>query len=294
MGTSRGDYNRPRKTSTVKGVFDMPYHFEMVSDGERVGCFHRAMEHTCKDKVVLEVGMGTGVLTWAALSGATKVYGVECDENVSFYAEQNLMKDPWRTRLELYPTDDIFDLLRDPECPIPWGDIDVVVAELMSTAMVHENQVPVMKALGEVLRPDCIRIPRSVVSLVEGVNADFLYGGVQIDSYFYEFTGIRKPRLLTESRAFDRVDFSAVDRDICETTIRLPALADSTVNALRFTSIVDLCPGVTFYSTDSLMPPVVLPLDEPVQVQRGGHIDVSLRFRYSTDWKVVTAFAEPA
>jgi len=127
-------------------------------------------------------------------------------------------------------------------------------------------------------------MPRRVVSLIEGVDAALAFEGVHVPSYFYEFTGIRRPRLLTESRVFDDVRFAENDRSAYAGVTRLPVLADSTVNALRFTSIVDLCPGVTFFSTDSLMPPVVVPLERPVEVAEGDTLDVTIEFEYGTDW----------
>ena len=39
---------------TGKGEFQLAYHYEMVSDAERVGQFKKAINRVCKGKVALE------------------------------------------------------------------------------------------------------------------------------------------------------------------------------------------------------------------------------------------------
>ena len=57
-------------------------HIGMLQDHERMAAYHDAIKLNAarhfKDKVVLDVGAGTGVLSiWAAKAGARKVYAVE-------------------------------------------------------------------------------------------------------------------------------------------------------------------------------------------------------------------------
>lgn len=293
VGTSRGEHNKPKDDGAVRGRFDITYHYEMASDVERVGRFREAIRRTCKDKTVLEVGYGTGVLTRAALPIARHVYAVELDRLVHRYARENLLSGPDADKVTLI-AGDIYELVGDKSEAIPWGEIDVVVAELLSTGMVNENQVPVMQLLEDVLRPDCLRIPQRVVSLVEGVEADFAANEVEVRSYYYEFTGIRRARTATESRCFDDVDFQRALTMHCDVSVEVPVLVPSTINAARFSSIVSLVPGVNFFSTDSLMPTVICPLDEAVEADAGDTLVLRIRFRYNTDWPSITLTGEIA
>jgi predicted RNA methylase len=66
-------------------------HREMLQDKTRTGSYHKAiMEHAeeCfKDKVVLDVGCGTGILSFfAAKAGAKRVYAVDASDIVGVAA----------------------------------------------------------------------------------------------------------------------------------------------------------------------------------------------------------------
>ena len=73
--------------------FDSYAHFgiheEMLKDEVRTLTYHNSMfhnQHLFKDKVVLDVGLGTGILCmFAAKAGARKVIGIECS-SISDYA----------------------------------------------------------------------------------------------------------------------------------------------------------------------------------------------------------------
>ena len=73
--------------------FDSYAHFgiheEMLKDEVRTLTYHNSMfhnQHLFKDKVVLDVGLGTGILCmFAAKAGACKVIGIECS-SISDYA----------------------------------------------------------------------------------------------------------------------------------------------------------------------------------------------------------------
>ena len=50
----------------------------MLNDSVRMESYAKAIIETCKDKVVLDLGCGTGVLSTLAIkAGAAKVYAVD-------------------------------------------------------------------------------------------------------------------------------------------------------------------------------------------------------------------------
>uniref|UniRef100_A0A8C7XD20 Protein arginine methyltransferase 8 n=1 Tax=Oryzias sinensis TaxID=183150 RepID=A0A8C7XD20_9TELE len=75
--------------------FDSYAHFgiheEMLKDEVRTLTYRNSMyhnKHVFKDKIVLDVGSGTGILSmFAAKAGAKHVYGIECS-SISEYSEK--------------------------------------------------------------------------------------------------------------------------------------------------------------------------------------------------------------
>merc|ERR1711887_186800 len=104
MVTTAGGDNVPLAEKDVKDLkheemtskdyyFDSYAHFgiheEMLKDEVRTLTYRNSMfhnKHLFKDKVVLDVGSGTGILCmFAAKAGAKKVIGIECS-SISDYA----------------------------------------------------------------------------------------------------------------------------------------------------------------------------------------------------------------
>lgn len=82
---------------------DISTHKLMLQDRHRTMTYKKAIEAVCEDKVVLDVGAGTGILSlFAAKAGARKVYAVEASDmyvwvlicnSFSSFASASLMAD---------------------------------------------------------------------------------------------------------------------------------------------------------------------------------------------------------
>uniref|UniRef100_A0AAZ3RH70 Protein arginine N-methyltransferase domain-containing protein n=3 Tax=Oncorhynchus TaxID=8016 RepID=A0AAZ3RH70_ONCTS len=85
----------PEEMTSQDYYFDSYAHFgiheEMLKDEVRTLTYRNAMyhnKHMFKDKIVLDVGSGTGILSmFAANAGARHVYGIECS-SISEYSEK--------------------------------------------------------------------------------------------------------------------------------------------------------------------------------------------------------------
>jgi predicted RNA methylase len=61
----------------------------MCSDKRRLEAYQAAINNACSNKVVIDVGAGTGVLSFfAAEAGATKVYAIEKAEVYSKFKRE--------------------------------------------------------------------------------------------------------------------------------------------------------------------------------------------------------------
>ncbi|HII15001.1 MAG TPA: methyltransferase domain-containing protein [Nanoarchaeota archaeon] len=268
-------YNKP-DYETGKGEFQLAYHYEMVSDAERVGQFKKAINRVCKGKVVLEIGHGTGLMSiLAAKAGAKKVYAVEIDPKVYALAKSNIERGGYKN---------IILVNKDIRKFAPPEKIDVVIAELLSTCLVNEPEVSVMNLIQKHLAPNAALLPHMVVNIVDGANTDYVFEGIEVRTPYFEFAGIKKARIITESKCFKTVEFNKENPLEVDEIVTLKAMAKAKINCLRFTSLVNIHDDINFYSTDSLMPPVVVPLKNEIMVEQGQEIKIRIRYRYNTDW----------
>lgn len=123
--------------------FDSYAHFgiheEMLKDEIRTLTYRDSMyhnRHLFKDKVVLDVGCGTGILCmFAAKAGARKVIGVECS-NIVQHAEQIVKSNGFS---------DVITLVRGKveEVTLPDGieKVDIIVSEWMGYCLFYESML---------------------------------------------------------------------------------------------------------------------------------------------------------
>jgi predicted RNA methylase len=171
---------------------------------------------------------------------------------------------------------------------------DVIVGELLSTLMIHEPQVPVFNRVRRLLRPGGRMVPSLVVNLVTPAWSKFSVGQVVFRSPYTLFTGVPAPERLGETRVFFVADFmaGAVPMDV-STEIETTALFAGEINSLILETRVETAPGLTFSGSDSLNPPMAVPV-EPLTVDRGDRLRVRLAYRHFTDWDRLRANVERA
>lgn len=121
--------------------FDSYSHFgiheEMLKDSVRTETYRNAILNNpqlFKDKVVLDIGCGTGILClFAAQAGAKKVYGIEC-ASIAKHAKNIVKANGYRDTIEI-----IRGKVEEIELPI--DKVDVIVSEWMGYFMLYESML---------------------------------------------------------------------------------------------------------------------------------------------------------
>ncbi|KAL9648354.1 hypothetical protein ABK040_001933 [Willaertia magna] len=121
-----------------QSYFDVFVHELMIKDKPRTDAYLKAIkenQHVFKDKVVLDVGCGTGILSFfAAKYGlAKKVYAVEASEMAkyaSLFVEHNGLEDV----IEV-----IEGKIEDIQLPIE--KVDIIISEWMGFYLLHEGML---------------------------------------------------------------------------------------------------------------------------------------------------------
>lgn len=285
---SRTKYNNPQSG----GSLGLPYHYEMVSDRARVGAFAAAIERCCRGAVVVESGTGSGILALlAARAGAKKVYSVDIDPRAIAVARANLARSGF-TNVEIHHMSSL-ELTREH---IGGEVAGVIMAENMSTWQVLEPQVEVMNHLNrELAGAHTLRIPARIDNCLCLAQAVYEFEGlVRVPTHFFEFTGVPAARPMSAVVTCESLDMAASDNPLqVRRTLQVRATNTGVVNALRLTSKLELAPGVEFAGSDSLNPPVVVPLRAELRVEAGDWVEVELEFSRGQGWEDFVCVARP-
>jgi predicted RNA methylase len=273
--TSRIEYNNPHGA----GELGLPYHYEMVSDVRRVSPFREAIQQACKGKVVVESGTGTSIMSLiAAGAGASMVYAIELDPVIAAVARVNIEKSGFRNIKLLEKS--TLDVTRDD---LDGRSAEVLIAENLSTWQATEPQLQVMNHMVSALAgPGVVCIPQVAENRVELCWSPYIFEKViELRTLYFQFSGIPAPELFSEPELFSKFAMNAVNPVSYDKTIRVRPTRSGSINGVRLTSPLVVGDGIAFESSDSLMPPVVVPLAQDVTVTAG--VPIALRISYTTN-----------
>ena len=255
------------------------YHHSMLSDRARTGAFREAIDKVVRPgSTVVDLGSGTGILSFFAARHAARVYSVELNPELHAFARRNLANNPGAERIEL--------VRADAAAYIPPKPVDFVICEMLHSAMLREKQLPVIAEFKKnYLRRFGLPLPRFIP------EAAFL--GVQPVQHPFEFFGYRcpipafqdppapPPETLTLA---DPIIYGAIDyaQDFplnCQWQGAIPITTGGMLTALRFITknilavLPDVGRAVEWHNAYLLMP-----VPEPLEVRPGTRLDV--RFAY--------------
>lgn len=276
MSNSRLDHHSPKYPDAV-GNFGLSYHLEMIKDAERVGAIAAALEECLGPETVhCELGVGTGIFAIYAAQRCRKVYAVERDPAVFQLARENIRRSGLEHKIELIQADAL-DF-------VPPEKVDTLLVEMMSVWCINEPQIPVLNhAVTHILKDGGQPMPSRIVNLFELGYYDFSALGISCKASIPQFSGITKPRIMTQSYVFNEFDLKNTNPEQVEQTVQITSLLSGRINCARLSSLVQFSPGVTFYSTDSLMPQTIVPLEDEVEVRAGDSLQFTASFDVRTN-----------
>ncbi|XP_005097395.1 protein arginine N-methyltransferase 1 [Aplysia californica] len=153
--------------------FDSYAHFgiheEMLKDEVRTLTYRNSMyynKHLFKDKVVLDVGCGTGILCmFAAKAGAKRVIGIECSSIID-YGEKIVAANK---------LDHVISLVRgkveEVTLPADVDKVDIIISEWMGYCLFYESMLnTVIFARDKWLRPDGLIFPDRATLYVTAIE----------------------------------------------------------------------------------------------------------------------------
>lgn len=126
-------------------------HEEMLRDKIRTNAYREAIvrnKHLFKDKIVLDVGCGTGILSlFAASAGAKKVYAVDM-ASITNQAKQIVEENGYQDVIEVING-------KIEELSLPVDTVDIIISEWMGYCLIYESMMDsVLYARDKWLRND--------------------------------------------------------------------------------------------------------------------------------------------
>lgn len=255
------------------------YHFQMLSDTFRMTAFRTAIEQVVTPQHrVVELGSGTGILSFLAAKQGAQVWSVEYNPALVSASQKFLKKNGVSDRVRVFEA--------DASSWLPPEPVDFVICEMLHSALLREKQVQVISAFRDAHYAHFGKIPQFLP------NATLL--GVQPVWQNYDFNGYYAPVPLFQSAyattddccpccdpvVYKIIDYENVHVETIESTVFFSFQQDTNVNALRFITksllVMNLSTGNT---TDWYSQHIVLPLPQSLLLQAGQTMQVCFSYR---------------
>ena len=255
------------------------YHYEMLYDKARMSAFKAAIDLVVKpESTVLELGSGTGVLSFFAAEKARKVYSVELNLNLIDESRRLLKLNRNGDRVELIHAD-AFEY-------VPPEPVDVVICEMLHVGLLREKQLEVIDAFKQNYQkrfdgPLPIFIPQAVIQAVQPVQHDFNFDGFYAPIIMFQYPYSIDPRTtdLGDPVIYHQLWYEQQYGFSCEWSGAVPIMAEGTLNALRFITknILAITQGepssITWHNQY-----LIQPLEREIMVQPGNNMAISWEY----------------
>ncbi|MRW91885.1 methyltransferase domain-containing protein [Duganella sp. FT80W] len=258
----------------------LQYHHNMLMDQNRMHGFKSAIDYAVKPGAkVLELGGGTGVLSWFAAAKASKVYCIEFNPDMVQEARRFLALNPNGEKVEVIHAD-AFEYL-------PPEPVDVVICEMIHVGMLREKQVEVIESFKRRYAerfdgPLPIFLPEAVIMAVQPLQQEYDFEGFHAPIVqFQDTAGIYPGTVeLASPSVYSIIDFNQPNELIYAWQGKFVVDRNGEVNAMRFVT-KNILAVVQDRSTtiDWLNPYMTVPLATPVQAREGDVLQVSFQYR---------------
>ena len=273
-------------------MYDLIGYGSMISDRVRTDAYAKALEHAIRpESVVLDIGTGTGLFALLACKlGARRVYAVEPDDAIAVardiarcngFGDRIVFMQDLSFRIEL------------PE------KVDVVVSDIRGVLPLYARSVQaILDARRRLLADGGIVIPRTDRLMAAPVEAPNLYQkhaspwetplhGIDMSAAAryakntWHNGRARPEQLVAEERCLGELDYATLEDIDLKGAASWQLQRDATLHGFAVWFESDVAPDVTIssgpQSSELVYGCAFFPLQEPVSVAEGDHLDVELR-----------------
>lgn len=240
-----------------------PYHFNLLSDTERLSAFLEAIRQKAKG-TVYDIGAGCGILSILAAPYSNFIYAVEKDSRSAKLAESNFKL-----------LNNILLINEDARNVIFEDKADLIICEMLDTALIDEEQVPVINSILKYLKEDGEIIPYGILNGVEAIYMD--RNSICYDDEF-DSSGRIYHEIISNLVIYNEFNFKNLIKEDVETEFELKICKKSTFSGIKITTFTLLTDNIICGPTPMLNPPLLIPTQE-INVDIGDTIKVRLSYK---------------
>jgi predicted RNA methylase len=206
----------------------------MLYDKARIAGFRSAINHVVKPgDIVLELGSGTGVLSFYAAEKASKVYSVEYNLELAEESRRLLRLNPNEERIEVIHAD-AFEY-------IPPEPVDAVICEMLHVGLLREKQLAMIASFKSRYQlrfkdlPLPKFIPTAVIQAVQPIQHDFRFEGYYAPLIMFQDPYVDDPRttILGDAVIYHQLLYEQPYDLSCRCSENMCFTAEGTFNAIR-------------------------------------------------------------
>lgn len=235
-----------------------PYHADLLKDKERLSAFYHAIrEYDSNDDLAYDLGCGSGVLSYFLSDYFNEIISIEIDKKASACARDNLSD---FNNIEVINSDVLdYDFTKKA---------DLIVCEMLDTALIDEEEVPVLNHAKKFLKDGGKIIPQGVINTVELVNLERHYVHWDEDVNY---------EVYSDAIVYSQLSFLDDISPEVDVELTLKSKKDGCINGIKITTYTKLNDNIIAGPSPMLNPPLLIPLNEK-SVKVNDLINVNLKY----------------
>jgi predicted RNA methylase len=222
---------------------------------------------------VYDLGTGSGILSAWAAPNSNFVYAIEINKSTAEIARSNL-KD----------IDNVEIITADATKFSFSKKADVIICEMLDTALIDEEQVPVLNSVRKYLKNSGIIIPCGILNCIEPVQVD-------TENICYEEDGHPKNRVLGAPNFYSRINFRYHIEETFNDSIDIKIKTHGIISGVKITTFTLITEDIICGPTPMLNPPLIIPV-ERTKVYPNDIINLNLHYKMGGGLESVKARVE--
>ena len=222
---------------------------------------------------VYDLGTGSGILSAWAAPNSNFVYAIEINKSIAKIARSNL-KD----------FDNVEIIIADVTKYSFSKKADVIICEMLDTALIDEEQVPVLNSVRKYLKNSGIIIPCGILNCIEPVQVD-------TENICYEEDGHPKNRVLGAPNFYSRINFRYHIEETFNESIDIKIKTHGIISGVKITTFTLITEDIICGPTPMLNPPLIIPV-ERTKVYPNDIINLNLHYKMGGGLESVKARVE--